>query len=460
MTINAMETGNFYTVLSASGDDNKTLQSQFDALLSKSFDKSSDVNTQLSQLFDVLTELARNNDPDSVDLLMQIACKPDIDDGESDLAAFKARGILKDIYLKSEPDSHRAMLIEQAAIAIYEQSDKQGKLPLDVLTFALDASLRANDADNVVRIIDLLMPLERLSVVEKITAGKPIDSMDLHEDEDSLIDNLNAGKMGSKPVVSQESSLVSPMFGQIHPRGGISSGVNTSRLTQENLGSEKHLDTIKSGSRSVSSRGGEPLSGGIGGGKLTSVSELAQMSELKPVSGRSLVYVPSVEAKQSHQQARLVYVDVVTSLLKTNQQSEDWLSTVMARWDRKNPVNSFEPVQNEPKKVMKSLTLPGFSPESIKANVVKQSIVNPSVPLSVSPQVVSQSDVNSVKKEPSSETDERKLINKDNVVNDSNNLSRDGTIPNGTIAPWELFRKLAPAPIVGLYDWAFGTSKN
>ncbi|MCL1123668.1 hypothetical protein [Shewanella surugensis] len=220
--------------------------------------------------------------------------------GVSDLTACEARNRLADIYKNSEPDSHRAALIEQAVIALYEQSDKQGKLPYDVLTFALHASLRVGDRDTVERIIDLLMPLDPLLVGEQITAGQSIDLIDLNEDEDNLIENHNSRNMGNaaafedelqdelgfkipemklepqkkpspqvtervevesqleeevlfvkpKPFMSQtEFPLVSPMVSQISPRREFSSIVE------------------------------QPLSGGIGGGKLGEVSELAQVSK-------------------------------------------------------------------------------------------------------------------------------------------------------------------------------------
>ncbi|WP_299493719.1 hypothetical protein [uncultured Shewanella sp.] len=429
----------------------------------------------------MLTTLAKNNDPNSVDLLMQIACKPDIDVGVSDYTACEARNRLADIFKNSEPDSHRAGLIEQAAIAMYDQSYKQEKLPHDVLTFALHASLRGNDSDNVERIIDLLIPLdplsvneeikvEPLSVVEQITAGNPIDSIDLNEDEDDLIEEFNAPKMGSKPIVSrQEPSLVSPMVGQLHPRGGISSGVDESlvdisKLTQVNLGSEKHLDTTQSDSRSVLSMGVEPLSGGIGGGELASVSELAQVSGLEQVSERSLVYVPSLKAEESHQQARLVYVDVVTSLLKTNQQSEDWFAKVMARWDRKNPVINFESVQNQPKKVMKSITLPGFGSESLQAKLAPQSVVNPSLPLSVKNSGVELGNhLNNVVDGTSLKKIETNNIQGDQAVEDPNETKdtkdTNMTIPNGSLLPGTVLRQILPEFIVSTYDWLTGNQK-
>ncbi|MCL1123669.1 hypothetical protein [Shewanella surugensis] len=130
------------------------------------------------------------------------------------------------------------------------------------------------------------------------------------------------------------------------------------------------------------------MNGGIGGVRLESLEEPAQVSKRPLVqtpltqvnlgsesfvsSGSSaLVHVPSLEAKQSHKQARLLHADFLNSVLKDNHKSEGWFSKMMGRWDRKYSVSRFEPTPNEPKKVVKSITLPGFSSDPLQAKLAK-----------------------------------------------------------------------------------------
>ncbi|WP_298768365.1 hypothetical protein [uncultured Shewanella sp.] len=178
MTIPTVASGNINTVIS----EDLNLQSQHDSIISKPFTDNESMQREVGGLLTSLRENAFNSDTNSINLLIKIAIKPEIN-CEPDLAAKAACDILQDLQNKSEIDSHRFNTLQNTAKEAYQlakQNHTEETLPKPILELALNAALASEDDEVVIAILDLLAPVKQQSIPNSI---KPIDVRNLSAEE-------------------------------------------------------------------------------------------------------------------------------------------------------------------------------------------------------------------------------------------------------------------------------------
>ncbi|WP_299009705.1 hypothetical protein [uncultured Shewanella sp.] len=178
MTIPTIASGNINTVMS----EDLSLQNQHDSIISKPFNDNESMQKEVGGLLASLRENAFNSDNHSINFLIKIASKPEIN-CEPDLAAKAACDILQDLQNKSEVDSHRFNTLQNAATQAYQiakQNNTEETLPRPVLELALNAALANEDDATVIAILDLLAPVKQQSIPNAL---EPIDVRNLSAEE-------------------------------------------------------------------------------------------------------------------------------------------------------------------------------------------------------------------------------------------------------------------------------------
>lgn len=178
MTIPTIASGNINTVIS----EDSNLRSQHDSIISKPFTDNESMQREVGGLLTSLRENAFNSDSNSIDFLLKIASKPEIN-CEPDLAAKAACDILQDLQNKSEIGSHRFNTLQNTAKEAYQlakQNNTEETLPKPILELALNAALASEDDETVIAILDLLAPVKQQSIPNSLN---PIDVRNLSAEE-------------------------------------------------------------------------------------------------------------------------------------------------------------------------------------------------------------------------------------------------------------------------------------